>query len=263
MVMGFQRNRYFCSEGINTSGLAYHYLYLDETKYENRDKRPGVLMGRYGEYLLDNAATVSDALVLMYETQLVPEAMLGKIWPQHLALEDAWGDSAVIEFVGGKMHVYHGAEYTVLTNSPPFDQQIPNLWRYQYFGGSLPLPGDLDAMSRFVRASAFLSSLDFAFSNPALKPDHIASLSSAIRSLTEPFGAVWFLGDVPIGAWPTLWTSLYDLTNKRVYFTHNLARNSFWIDMKKFNFSPRAHILYLNADRPGLAGEVSGLFKPQ
>lgn len=262
MVMGFQRHRYFCSEGINTSGLAYHYLYLTDTKYEDRDGRPGVLMGRYGEYLLDNAATVSDALLFMYKTQLVPQEMAGRIWPQHIALEDASGDSAIIEFVGGRMYVYHGAEYTVLTNDPTFDQQNTNLWHYQYFGGSRPLPGDLDAKSRFVRASAFVSSLNSAFSNPAVEPDPIASLSNAIRSLTEPFGAVWFLGNTPISAWPTLWTSLYDLTNKRVYFTHNLARNDFWIDMKKFNFLQGAPILYLNADKRGLAGEVSGLFKP-
>jgi hypothetical protein len=52
------------------------------------------------------------------------------------------------------------------------------------------------------------------------------------------------------------------LTNKRVYFTHNLARNNFWIDMGKLDFSPGAPILYLNADKLGLEGEVSGLFTP-
>lgn len=251
----------FSAEGINTAGLAFHFLYLTATHYENRDGRPGVLNVRYGEYLLDNAATVSDALKLMYQTQLVPEEIAGRVWPFHLAIEDASGDSAVIEFVGGQMNVYHGAEYTVLSNDPTLDQQIPNLWRYQYFGGDLPLPGDLDATSRFVRASAFLSSLNAAVSNPgAIKPNPISSMFTAIRSLTEPFGAVWFLGDTPIAAWPTLWTALSDLTNKAVYFTHNLARNNFWIDMQKLNFQEGAPIRSLKADRPDLAGEVSGLF---
>ena len=96
----------------------------------------------------------------MYQTQLVgPEVINGSL-PQHYALEDASGDSAVIEFIGGQMNIYHGAEYTVLTNEPPFDQQIQNLWRYQYFGGDLTLPGDLNPMDRFVRASAFVSTLN-------------------------------------------------------------------------------------------------------
>ena len=55
----------FTTEGINTAGLAFHSLYLTPTKYEYRDDRPGVLNVSYGQYLLDNAATVSDALKLI------------------------------------------------------------------------------------------------------------------------------------------------------------------------------------------------------
>jgi penicillin V acylase-like amidase (Ntn superfamily) len=256
----------FSAEGINTAGLAFHSLWLTPTKYEDRDiKKPGVLQGRYGMYLLDNAATVSDALKLMYRTQLVEEEIEGKKFPQHYAIEDASGDSAVIEFVKGKMHVYHGAQYTVLTNDPPLEEQVPNLWSYQYFGGNLPLPGDLNPTSRFIRASAFLSSLNAALSNPAIKPDPISSMSNAIRSMTEPFGAVQFLtslGNTPVPAWPTLWTLVYNLTDKQIYFTHNIGRNNFWIDMRKLNFSQGAPILHLKADSPDLAGEVSGLFTP-
>ena len=182
---------------------------------------------RYGQYLLDNAATVSDALKLMYGTQVVAKAVAGRVWPFHLAIEDASGDSAVVEFVKdpitgkGIMHVYHGTEYTVLTNDPTFDQQIANLWQYQYFGfgGGLTLPGDCNAKSRFVRASAFLSSLNAAFSHPALKPDPISSMFLAIRSISEPFGAYQFVdGDTAIPAWPTLWTLVYNLTNKKSLF---------------------------------------------
>ena len=56
----------FSAEGVNTAGLAFHFLWLTSTQYENRDGRPGVLNVSYGEYLLDNAATVGDALLLMY-----------------------------------------------------------------------------------------------------------------------------------------------------------------------------------------------------
>ena len=64
-------------------------------------------------------------------------------------------------------------------------------------------------------------------------------------------------------AWPTLWTSLFDLTNQAIYFTHNMARNDFWIDMRKLNFSPGAPVLYLKADRTDLFGDVSRLLSPQ
>ncbi len=258
VVMTFTGSPNLCDEGINTNGLAFHFLYLDGTVYEPRDSRPGVDGGRYGQYLLDNAANVEEALVLMSQTQLVP-GLFGEQWPCHLALEDAQGDSAVIEFVGGQINIYHGPDYTVLTNEPTLDQQIPNLVQYQYFGGNLPLPGDVDSVSRFVRAAAFLSTLN---SQPfsLLTPDLIARLFSAIRSESTPFGAVEFNGNVPEPAWPTLWTSLFDLTNKAIYFTHHVARNNFWIDMQKLKFQTGAPVLHLNADRPDLAGEVSRLF---
>jgi choloylglycine hydrolase len=253
----------FSTEGMNTAGLAFHYLYLTPTIYEGRDAtRPGVLQGRYGMYLLDNAATVSDALLLMYHTQLVPEVINGRLFTLHLALEDASGDSAIIEFIGGKMHVYHSPDYNVLTNDPPFDQHIQNLWKYQYFGGDLPMPGDLNPSDRFVRASAYLSTLSAGFSNQALKPDPISAMFTAIRALTEPFGATQFFGGVPVPVWPTTWTMVSNLTHKRVYFAHNLARNNFWINMGKLNFSAGAPILSLDAKKRGLHGEVSRLFTP-
>jgi penicillin V acylase-like amidase (Ntn superfamily) len=258
LVMTFMGASNLCDEGINTRGLAFHYLYLEGTVYETRDSRPGVNGGKYGQYLLDNAANVSEALTLMSQTQLVPGA-LGAQWPCHIALEDALGDSAVVEFVGGQMIVYHGAEYTVLTNEPTLDQQLANLTQYWNFGGTLPWPGDVDSVSRFVRASAFLKTLNSQpFPEPT--PDLIARLFSAIRAESTPFGALERDGGEIVPAWPTLWTSILDLTNKSIYFTHNVARNNFWIDMGKLNFSPGAPVLSLNADRTDLTGEVSRLF---
>jgi choloylglycine hydrolase len=252
---------YYSSDGINTKGLAFHCLYLYGTEYETRDQRPGVSLGQYGEFLLDNAANVSEALNLMEQFQLVPENFVGTLWPIHIAIEDASGDSAVIEFVNSQMTVYHGAApTTVLTNEPTLDIQLQYLTYYTYFGNAngYPLPGDVDPVSRFVRASAFLLTLP----KPSSLPDAISYLFSAIRCEVEPFGSVV---PSPAGAspgWPTLWTSLYDLTNKRIYFDHTVPRNDFWINMKKLNFSKGARVLYLSAEIPGLKGEVSGLFKP-
>ncbi len=258
VLTSFGRSNYV-SDGVNEAGLSFHFLFLGVTEYESRDQRPGVLGGRYGQYLLDNAATVSQALDLIQQIQLVPEALLGVVWPLHIAMEDALGDSAVVEFVKGQMVVYHGADYTVLTNDPTLDLQLPNLLWYKYFqlGGTLPLPGDVDPMSRFVRASAFLASL----APPSNTSDAIYYLLSAIRAEATPFGAADFSGPEPEPSWPTLWTCLYDLTNNAVYYRNSVAINNFWLDMHKLNFSKGAAVRYLRADTPGLAGEVSKLFK--
>ena len=255
----------YSSDGVNTQGLAFHGLYLDGTEYEARDLRPGVALGIFGEFLLDNAATVSDALMLMGQFQLVPVPFQNYVWPIHLAIEDASGDSAVIEFVNNQMIVYHGdgsIPTTVLTNEPTLDIQVTYPPQYMYFGntnGYPYLPGDIDPASRFVRASAFLRTLP----SPSSLADAVSYLLSAIRCEVEPFGSVVFAPDgTSSPGWPTLWTSLYDLTNKTIYYEHTMPRNNFWINMKKLNFSKGARVLYLNAELPGLKGEVSGLFKP-
>lgn len=42
----------------------------------------------------------------------------------HLAIEDASGDSAVIEFVKGVQKIYHGKQYHIMTNDPAYDEQL-------------------------------------------------------------------------------------------------------------------------------------------
>ncbi|MCX5887907.1 MAG: linear amide C-N hydrolase, partial [Deltaproteobacteria bacterium] len=215
------------------------------------------------QYLLDNAANVTEALKLMSQTQLVmkpkdPRLLLSC----HVALEDAAGDSAVVEFIGGefiagKMLVYHGSNYTVLTNAPPLKQQMDNLTRYRKFGGDLPWPGNVESTDRFVRASAFLSTLN-SQPFPPLHANLISRLFSAIRAVAPPFGSIASDGV----SWPTIWTSLFDLTNKAIYFTDTIAKNNFWIDMGKLNFSPGTPEMYLEAYKPHLFGEVSRLFSP-
>ena len=258
MVTGLN-SRNISAEGINTAGLAFHSLYLHATQYEERNlNKWGVGHLTYGIYLLGKAATVVEALALFYQTQVVPDPNYSDL-PQHFALEDASGDTAVIEFVAGKMNVYHGTEFTVLTNDPPLPD-MPDLMQYTWFGGNLPLPGDNASSARFVRASAFVAALNSP--TPPLGTPLPIILFSAIRALSEPWNSYQLYENPPvfIPCWPTLWTIVTDLTNKAVYFSHNLARNNFWIDMNKLNFNTGAPVKSLNAQRTDLIGEVSGLF---
>ncbi len=147
------------SDGMNEAGLSAHLLYLHGTEHEPDDARPGLSNLLWSQYVLDNFSTVSDALAALKGVRIVSAKAEGREWPLHLSIEDASGDSAVIEFVGGKVVVHHGKDVTVMTNEPPLDEQIANLKRYRLFGGNLPMPGDIDPMSRFVRASSYLKTL--------------------------------------------------------------------------------------------------------
>src|SRR3546814_3052957 len=101
-------------------------LWVAESEFGARDPdRPGLSVGLWLQYYLDSFATVAEAVAWTKASnfQLVTGEYDGLQVAVHLAIEDASGDSAVIEYVGGRPRIYHGRDYCVLTNSPTFDRQ--------------------------------------------------------------------------------------------------------------------------------------------
>jgi choloylglycine hydrolase len=174
------------SDGMNEAGLSAHLLYLHGAEHEPTDQRPAVSNLWWAQYALDNYATVAEALEGLNNVQIVSKEALGREWPLHLALEDASGDSAVLEFVNGKLVVHHGKDVTVMTNEPTLDEQLANLKRYKLFGGNLGMPGDVDPASRFVRAASYLKTLP----KPADTYEAVSHLAGIARNVAVPFGAV-------------------------------------------------------------------------
>src|SRR5665811_1268553 len=73
----------------------------------------------------------------------------------HLAISDASGDSAIFEFVGGKLTIHHGREFQVMTNSPVYDEQLALNRYWESIGGLAWLRGTNRAAERFARASLY------------------------------------------------------------------------------------------------------------
>lgn len=242
-------------EGMNTHGLAAHMLYLDDTKYEPRDHRPGVSVLLWCQYVLDNARTVQEALDLHRTFQVVPaDNIEGIEVMSHLMIEDATGDSAIIEFTDGKMVVYHDRAYKVGTNEPTYDQQLANLNQYKPFNpNGLPLPGDVDPSSRFVRASAYLSTLP----DPASAREAVLTMFSLLRSVSSPLGSMDYSDNDATDAWPTYWCNVCDLKNRVFYMTMTSQNNLIWIDLKRVDFSESLYIKSLDPDNAALVGDVT------
>lgn len=249
------------SDGINEEGLAAHLLYLDGSKYGPRDiSKPGLSNLMWAQYILDNYKTVNEALAGLDKYQIEPTTLRGKQWPIHLAIEDATGDSAVIEFINGKEVIHHGPQYRVMTNEPAYDLQLANLKNYKLFGGTLPMPGDIDALSRFVRASSYLKTLPV----PQNEIQAVADALAVIRTTMVPFGAEDTSGSkISTDTWPTRWVTLGDLTNKVYYFNSTDAPNIIWVDVNKINFAKENKVLILDPTDPTLVGEISEKFVPK
>jgi penicillin V acylase-like amidase (Ntn superfamily) len=245
------------SDGMNEKGLAVNLLYLDKSAYEPADGRKAVSVAVWAQYVLDNYATVQEALDNFDAFRIAPLHLVGHDWPMHLALEDATGDSAVIEFVAGKPVIHHGREFTVMTNEPPLDTQLANLKKYKLFGGTLGLPGDIDPQDRFVRVASFAKMLP----QQTNASDAVASAVNIVRTALNPAGAIDTSGhDNSTDAWPTRWISAADMTNK-LYFVQS-AQSPFavWVDLNKIDFQPGAPARSVDIYDVHLAGDVTSSF---
>ncbi|MFE5806411.1 linear amide C-N hydrolase [Streptomyces sp. NPDC056491] len=183
------------ADGLNEAGLAAHMLYLDGTDLGPRDPgRPGLQIALWIQYLLDGAGTVREALDLLDTCQLVPVEMRGFAATVHVALEDASGDSAVIEYLAGRRRVHHDRSYTIMTNEPAYDEQLrllrEQVRRVRGLGhdepsSEVPLPGNVNAVDRFQRAAYFSALLP----EPADDRQAVAGILAVTRNASVPFGA--------------------------------------------------------------------------
>lgn len=252
-------NSHAVSDGMNEHGLAVHLLYLSGTQYETPNSDTQKLSNlMWAQYILDNFKTVNEAITSVDKFQIIATELHGKTWPIHLTMEDRTGDSAIIEYIDGKMKIYHGPQYQVMTNEPAYSKQLANLKRYQPYGGKLPLPGDPDPLSRFVRATTFLKTLP----PPKNTVESIAGVLSVMRTASVPFGAQDFSDNHTEDAWPTRWISMADVTNRIYYFNSTTTPNIIWLDLKKLNFSKDAPILEMDPTNARLNGEIAPQPKP-
>ncbi|WP_434583777.1 linear amide C-N hydrolase [Klebsiella sp. R390] len=250
-------------DGVNERGLAGHVLWLAESDYGTADPtRTQLSQAVWLQYFLDNFTTVADA-VAWIDTSDVQVVQLadptgGHPPAIHLALDDATGDSCIIEYSGGKATVYHSPEYRVMTNSPTYDRQLELVKTIDGLGGDKPLPGSTLASDRFARASYYVGRL----SQPQTQVQAIAAMFSVIRNAAQPFR-------IPDPGKPdasqTLWQTVIDLTRRRFVFESTTRPNIVWVDLDKLNFAEGAPQMKLNlvdelAVEQGIAGEVSQKF---
>lgn len=244
------------ADGMNEKGLAAHLLYLTATDFGARDTaKKGVQAGLWAQYMLDNAATVEEALKLFEGIQPVMVEANGHKATLHLAMEDATGDSAIIEYIGGKPVIHHGREFRVMTNDPTYDEQLALLKKQDFSkpGSNVPVPGNVNAIDRFQRATYFLNNLP----QPASEREAAASILSVARNVSVPFGAPY----KGFGIYNTEYRTAADLTNKVYYFELTTSPSVIWTNLTAMNLEAGQPVRMLNPDSIELSGNVIGSFR--
>lgn len=249
------------ADGLNEAGLVANLLYLAESDYGDpaASGKPLISLGAWAQYALDNFATVSEAVEALRQEPFVilpAPAPNGKAGTVHLALTDATGDNAILEYVAGKLVIHQGRDYRVMTNSPVYDQQLAINLYWKEVNGLAFLPGTHRASDRFARLSWNLNAAP-PEADPRLAT---ATAFSLIRTVSVPLG----LKDPEkpnIAA--TIWRTVTDIDQRRYYFDSSYSPNVFWVDLGKLKLAPGSRPMKLDlSSRPIIAGEASKLFKP-
>lgn len=248
-------------DGMNEAGLVANVLYLAESDYgdNKRSGKPRLSVGAWMQYILDSYGSVAEAVNALKTEPFViiaPNLPGDKPAGAHVSLADSSGDSAIFEYVDGKLVIHHGRDFTVMTNSPTFEKQLAINTYWNEVGGLKFLPGTHRPADRFVRASWNLNATP-KVDNPVLA---VASVFSIIRNVSVPLGIS--VPEKPNIA-GTLWRTVSDTKAKRYYFESAFTPEIFWVDIDKMNFEPDAKTRKLTLTGNSiLAGEVSDRFVP-
>jgi choloylglycine hydrolase len=248
------------ADGMNERGLVMNLLYLAESVYptpaQDEKRLP---LSLWGQYVLDLYGTVAEAVEALRAEPIYVVPMPtpdGHAGTAHISLSDPSGDSAILEYVDGKLVIHHGREYDVMTNSPTFDQQLALNTYWSKIGGENMLPGTHRAADRFARTSFYIK----ATTKTANSAEAVAAAFSVIRGSSVPLG-VTTPGQPNVAA--TLWRTVADHKNRRYYYESVRSPLVFWVDFSDVDFSPAAGQRLLPVSKGELySGNAAARFQP-
>ena len=209
-------------------------------------------------YLLSNFKTVAEVRQAMPKIRVARNADIEKEFgtplPLHHIVNDATGDSLVIEYTGGELKMFDN-KVGAMTNSPNYDWHLLNLRNYANlkpqgaparaidgvslapFGagsGMLGLPGDFTPPSRFIRAVAFVNTMT-PVKNAA---EAVNAASVMLNNFDIPKGLVREGADpADFHLGYTQWSVIGDMTNKVYYYWTMYDRRMRSVDLSKLDFN--------------------------
>lgn len=251
-------------DGMNETGLVANLLWLVDAQYPQDDgKTPRISLSIWAQYFLDQFKTVAEAVEHARTTPLqaatgeVP-GHPGRLTTVHLSLSDATGDSAILEWIDGKLMIHHSRDYQVMTNEPRFEHQLAITRYWGRVPGTVFLPGTSRAEDRFARASFLIN----AIPKTDVAREAAAAVFSVIRNTSAPWGIS--IDDQP-NLSTTRWRIVADHKDRLYYFESVYSPNVFWVSLDRIDFSSGSGVrrLDLGQDQRNIfSGEVSNAFGP-
>lgn len=208
-------NGFPCS-GMNEAGLSVDVLWLEETGYPKADKKPSLSELQWVQYVLDQAATVDEALAIGTAVRITRSSS-----PLHFYLADRLGNRAVLEYVAGEAVVSRPqeAEPFGITNSV---WQASEAFRQQQ-GSAFPLKSD-GSVERYCRA------LGFASQTRGMALDTATAVTAVYSILNS------------VATERTVWQLVYEAQRGRFWYKTAHAPAVKYLDLAQLDFSARGNI---------------------
>jgi penicillin V acylase-like amidase (Ntn superfamily) len=246
------------ADGMNERGLVANMLYLAESEYPpDTDPRPPISIAAWAQYVLDSFATVEEAVAEHRKESfrmVGVEAPNGKAGTVHLSISDASGDSAIFQYLGGKLVIHHGKQYQVMTNSPTYDRQLALNEYWKDIGGTVMLPGTNRAADRFVRACFYINACEQTADPRAAA----AAVFSVMRNVSVPRG-ISTPGQPNISS--TIWRTVADQKNRVYYYESTYSPSLVWVKLDGLDFKEGSGVRKLTLHgNPDLAGNQTAAF---
>ena len=223
-------------DGMNEAGLVANMLYLAEAVYPDYvpgTSSPPLSLALWTQYMLDSFATVAEAVDMLRTEPFTLRGLMspdGQPGTTHLSLSDVRGDSAIIEYINGEQVIHHSPSYTVMSNSPTFEEQLALDAYWQSIGGDVMLPGTARAADRFVRASYYIGEM-----TAETQEDAVAGIFSVMRNVSMPYARQPDPSKPNVS--PTLFRTVSDHSARRYFYEHTKKPNLFWVDLADLDLS--------------------------
>lgn len=229
-----QYGREFPTGGINEAGLVVELMALPGGDYPSPDSRPYIRDRQFRQYLLDCFSTVKEVIE---SDPLIRISENGKGPVIHLLVSDRTGESAVIEFIGGKRVVYTGGSMPVRALSNTSYAESLLHWRAK----EIPPEDKWMSVERFMIAADSVNSFD----------------AKAVKApVDHAFG---ILKQVAQGN-NTRWSIVYDINDLQVFFKTSLNPKKRFIDLKEVDFSCKTTVKIIDIDAG--SGSTLDTFQP-
>ncbi len=248
------------ADGMNEKGFVANLLYLAESQYPAADdKRPGVCISVWAQYLLDNFASVSEAVTEVSKDafRVVPvTAPNGAKGTVHMAISDSSGDSAIFEYVNGQLVIHHSRSFQVMTNSPVYDKQLAINEYWKELDGAVILPGTVRPADRFARASYYIN----ACQQSSDAREAVAAVFSVMRNVSVPRG-VRKQGTPNVSS--TIWRTAADQKNLVYFYEDTNSPGAIWVKLNEIDFQSNTGVRTLTlAGKLDVVGDQTANFQP-